>query len=105
MPNERSNALPADSSSALRPSARARAIMSDIGLPLVARRPGAHQMLAKSARAAAPVHVKHPNEEVARLLRLDHVMGGENPRHVPDLKILLNMRERFGEAFVAGGKI
>ena len=62
-------------------------------------------MLAESARAAAPVHVEHANEEVARLLRLDHVMCGENPRHVPDLEILLYMRKCFGEAFVASGKI
>src|SRR3546814_18014314 len=64
--------------------------------------PGAHQVLADPARAAAVLHVEHADQVIARLLGLDHVVGGKDPRHVPDLEILLDTGEGFLEALVAG---
>ena len=50
------------------------------------------------------MHVEHADQVGAGFLRLDHVLGGEDARHVPDLEILLDLRQRILEALVVRRK-
>src|SRR5258706_8735645 len=71
-------------------------------LPLKAGRPAAHQVLADAVGQPRAMDVEHADQIVARFLRPDDGLDGEDRRGVPWLTVAAHLGEGFVEARLAG---